>query len=128
MSPAYDPDTGYFYLEAIEGCQTQIKASQKFKPGGFPFNGTGAVDIPDEPLQVYIRALELTTGKLAWEYKVIGSRDFGAGVLATAGGLLFAGSTEGSFMAFNARNGKVVWHFNAGQPISASPMTYAFQR
>ncbi|HEV2382177.1 MAG TPA: PQQ-dependent dehydrogenase, methanol/ethanol family [Terriglobia bacterium] len=126
MSPAYDPDTGYFYLEAIEGCQTQIKASQNFKPGGFPFNGTGAVDIPDEPLQVYIRALELTTGKLVWEYKVIGSHDYGAGVLATAGGLLFAGSTEGSFMAFNARTGKVVWHFNSGQPISASPMTYSF--
>ena len=75
---------------------------------------------------MYIRALELTTGKLAWEYKVIGSHDYGAGVLATAGGLLFAGSTEGSFMAFNARTGKVVWHFNAGQPISASPMTYSF--
>ena len=41
-------------------------------------------------------------------------------------GLLFAGSTEGSFMAFNARTGKVVWYFNSGQPISASPMTYSF--
>jgi hypothetical protein len=29
MSLPYDSDTGYFHLEALEGCQTQIKAEQK---------------------------------------------------------------------------------------------------
>ena len=126
MSPAYDPDTGYFYLEAIEGCQMQYKATQKFKPGGFPFNATGVADTPKAPLQNYVRALDLTTGKLQWEYKLIGARDYGAGVLATAGGLLFAGSPTGSFIAFDARTGKVLWYFNVGQTIAASPMTYSF--
>lgn len=126
MSPAYSKETNYFYLEVLEGCQIQRKAKQTFRPGGFPYDATGAADIPDKPLQVYIRALDLTSGKLQWEYKLIGARDYGAGVLATAGGLLFAGSPQGSFIAFNAKTGKVLWHFNTGQQITASPMTYRF--
>ncbi|MGH9325217.1 MAG: PQQ-dependent dehydrogenase, methanol/ethanol family [Terriglobia bacterium] len=127
MSPAYSPKTGYFYLEVLEGCQIQTKAAQAFRPGGFSYDGTGPADVPGAPLQTYVRALDLITGKLEWEYKLIGARDYGAGVLATAGGLLFAGSPQGSFIAFNAKTGKVLWHFNAGQQISASPMTYGFK-
>ncbi|MGH9471015.1 MAG: PQQ-dependent dehydrogenase, methanol/ethanol family [Terriglobia bacterium] len=126
MSPAYSEETGYFYLEALEGCQIQRKAKQTFRPGGFPYDATGAADIPDAQLQVYVRALDLTNGKLQWEYKLIGAREYGAGVLATAGGLLFAGSPQGSLIAFKAKTGKVLWHFNTGQQITASPMTYSF--
>ena len=126
MSPAYDPDTDYFYLEALEGCQLLFKATEKFRPGGFPFDATGAADTPKAPMQTYIRALDLTTGKLKWEHKLIGARDYGAGVLATAGGLLFAGSPQGSFMAFNAATGELLWHFITGQTVTASPITYTF--
>jgi alcohol dehydrogenase (cytochrome c) len=126
MSPAYNPDTGYFYFEAVEGCALHIKSAETFRPGGFPFNGTGIAEIPDEPWQTYVRALELTTGRLRWEYPLIGSRQYGAGVLSTAGGLLFAGSPQGAFIALDAKTGKALWHFNTGQAISASPMTYSF--
>jgi alcohol dehydrogenase (cytochrome c) len=126
MSPAYSPETGYFYLEAVEGCQLQLKAAQTFRPGGFPYDATGTEDVPGAPLQTYVRALDLTTGKLHWEYKLIGAREYGAGVISTAGRLLFAGSPQGSFIAFDAKTGKVLWHFNTGQQISASPITYSF--
>lgn len=126
MSPAYSNGTGYFYLEVLEGCQIERKATQKFRPGGFSYDATGEADIPYAPLQTYVRALNLTDGKLQWEYKLIGAKEYGAGVLSTAGGLLFAGSPQDSFIAFNAKTGKVLWHFNTGQQISASPMTYRF--
>jgi alcohol dehydrogenase (cytochrome c) len=73
---------------------------------------------------MYVRALDLTTGKLMWEYKQINSRRYGAGLLSTAGGLIFAGDDQGFLTALDARAGKALWHFNTGQQISASPMTY----
>jgi alcohol dehydrogenase (cytochrome c) len=76
---------------------------------------------------MYVRALDLTTGKLQWEHKQIGSRRYGAGLLSTAGGLLFAGDDQGFLTAHDARTGKPLWHFNTGQQISASPITYSFK-
>jgi alcohol dehydrogenase (cytochrome c) len=86
---------------------------------------TGYVEDPQEPWQMYVRALEATTGKLRWEYKQIGSRRYGAGLLSTAGGLLFGGDDQGAFTALDAATGKPLWHFNTGQQITASPITYS---
>jgi len=47
--------------------------------------------------------------------------------MTTAGGLVFFGDDAQSFEALDARTGKPLWHFNAGQDFSASPMSYAVQ-
>ena len=41
------------------------------------------------------------------------------------GGLVFFGDDADSFEAVDAQTGKPLWHFNTGQNMSASPMTYA---
>ena len=46
------------------------------------------------------------------------------GAMATAGGLVFFGSRDGSFMAADANTGEVLWHFNTGGTIRASPVTF----
>jgi alcohol dehydrogenase (cytochrome c) len=127
MSPAYNPETGLFYVAALEGCGINTKSFEKFRPGGFPFDATGYVDSPEEPRQLYVRALELATGKLKWEFKQIGSRAYGAGLLSTAGSLIFAGCDQGIFTALDAKTGKPLWHFNTGQAITASPIAYSFK-
>jgi alcohol dehydrogenase (cytochrome c) len=125
MSPAYNPDTGYFYVSALEGCGISYKARDSFRPGGFPYMATGYVESPREPWEMHVRALELRTGKLVWDQAQIGSRSYGAGLLSTAGGLLFAGDQQGFLTAHDARTGKPLWHFNTGRQISASPISYA---
>ena len=45
--------------------------------------------------------------------------------MTTAGRLLFFGDDAESLEAVDAVNGKALWHFNTGQEISSSPMTYA---
>ena len=127
MSPAYSPDTGLFYVVAQEGCGINTKSSDTFRPGGFPFMATGYIESPEEPWQMHVRALEVATGKLVWDYPQIGSKRYGAGLLSTAGGLLFAGNDQGGFDALSAKTGKPLWHFNTGQPISASPIAYSFK-
>lgn len=46
MSPAYNPDTGYFYVVAQEGCGINYKGRDTFRPGGFPYMATGYVEAP----------------------------------------------------------------------------------
>ena len=45
--------------------------------------------------------------------------------MATAGGLVFFGDDSESFEAVDARTGEPLWHFNTGQEMHASPMSYA---
>lgn len=124
QSPAYSPDTGLFYVVAQEGCGLANKSTETFRPGGFQYRATGDVDLRDDSWKVYVRALDLTTGKLRWESERIGSNGFGGGLLSTAGGLLFSGELNGEFVAMEAKTGKNLWHFNTGQQITAQPITY----
>ena len=124
MSPAYSPDTELFYVVAQEGCGMAYKSTETFRPGGFQYRATGDVNMKDDSWKIYVRALDLTTGKLKWESERVGSTSFGGGLLSTAGGLIFSGEVNGQFVALDAKTGKTVWHFNAGQPITAQPVTY----
>ena len=126
-SPAYNPDTHYFYAVVTEGCSINYRGSDNFQPTSISSSGTGYIESPEEQKrwQNYVRALDVTTGKLMWEYKQIGSNHYGPGLLSTAGGLLFAGDNQGVLTALDARAGKALWHFSAGEKITASPMAYS---
>ena len=80
----------------------------------------------EDPGKKYVRALDIETGKVVWERPQIGNaegkRD--AGLLATAGGLIFYGNPGGEFVAMDERNGNTLWHFIANGENKASPMTY----
>ena len=46
------------------------------------------------------------------------------GVLTTGGGLAFYGTTEGDFLALDAKTGKLLYKFRTGASITANPVTY----
>jgi glucose dehydrogenase len=46
------------------------------------------------------------------------------GTLATAAGLVFTGEANGHFSAYDASTGIVLWTYQAGANVGASPMTY----
>lgn len=45
--------------------------------------------------------------------------------MTTASGLVFFGDDAESFEAVNASSGEPLWHFNTGQSMHASPMSFA---
>ena len=47
------------------------------------------------------------------------------GVLATAGGVLFASARDGNVIALDAKTGKHLWHYQTGGNHTASPISYA---
>ena len=62
--------------------------------------------------------------KIVWRYLQVGNGDSWGGTLTTAAGLVFFGDDAGSFEAVDAQNGRALWHFNTGQTMHASPMSY----
>ena len=120
-SPAYNPELNYFFLVAQEGCGIALRTSDR--PGA---NG-GYLESPkpDEAWQLFVRALDATSGRRLWDYRQIGSFHYGPGVLSTAGGLVFAGEHKGQISGLDAKSGKSLWHFNTGDLITSSPISYA---
>jgi alcohol dehydrogenase (cytochrome c) len=48
----------------------------------------------------------------------------GAGMLVTAGDLLFTGNAEGSFQAFDAETGTLLWAYQTGSGMRAAPISF----
>jgi quinohemoprotein ethanol dehydrogenase len=47
------------------------------------------------------------------------------GILSTAGDVVFQGTADGAFSAYDAGSGKRLWQFQSGLGIIAAPMSYA---
>ena len=67
-------------------------------------------------------ALDVDTGKIAWQYQA--KQPLIGGALATAGNLVFMGEGDGYFDAFDATSGTKLWRFNLGAGVNAPPITY----
>jgi alcohol dehydrogenase (cytochrome c) len=124
FSPSYNPNTGLFYLMALESCNLFFASPRQFFPGETYYD-TGTNLPPDEHSRKILLALSVADGKTAWRYPQVGQGDSWGGTLTTAGGLVFFGDDADSLEAVEATTGHALWHFNTGQRISASPMTYA---
>ena len=121
-SPSYSPRTRLFYQAAREMGGVYFKGDAEYKDGT-AYTGGGGESKNGDVAYGSIRALEGTTGKLRWEFKLITPPM--AGVLSTAGGLVFAGAEEGNFFALDAENGKPLWDLQLGAAIRASAMSFA---
>jgi alcohol dehydrogenase (cytochrome c) len=124
FAPSYSESTHLVYFMALEQCETFFFKPQPFQEGQ-GYYSTGVKRIPGEPSQKVLVAFNLDTNSIAWKYPQTGGGRSSGGTMTTAGELVFFGDDAGSFEAVDARNGKALWHFNTGQEISASPMSYA---
>ena len=123
FSPSYNPSTHLFYFMALESCHMYFVKPEKFSEGR-EFYATGVKSAPGQRRQKILKAYNVETGKLAWEYPQIGSGQSWGGTMTTASGLLFFGNDADAFEAVDARTGESLWHFNTGQSMHASPMSF----
>jgi alcohol dehydrogenase (cytochrome c) len=121
-SPSYSPQTGFLYVAEIEECETFTAAPQKYRQGHV-FVGSAYVGTKGEKAWGALRAFDPLTAEKKWEFKYV-SPPYG-GALSTAGGIVFAGDSEGNFIAFDARSGKDLWHIQLGAAIFSAAITYA---
>src|SRR5262245_16776104 len=79
--------------------------------------------VPGEEMSGNLTAVDYNTGRIKWQVRT--SLPMVGGALATAGGLLFAGESDGWFRAYDAATGKVLWSFFMGAGVNAPPASYA---
>ena len=123
MSPTYDPQTELFYVTAREQCDVFSTAPQPYEAGHAYYGSAYFPNDDAAPFTGALRAIDPNTGKLKWEWKH--PSPTWAGVLSTAGGLVFTGDAEGNFIALEAGSSKALWHFQCGASVYSSPMSFA---
>jgi alcohol dehydrogenase (cytochrome c) len=123
-SASFSPRTGLFYVQTNDKCGIFTRVDQTWEAGKGFMGGTFAA--APEPARRVLRAIDIQTGKIAWELPQLGNVDSWGGVLATASDLVFFGDDSGAFAAADAKSGKRLWSFQTSQVWKASPMTYVF--
>jgi alcohol dehydrogenase (cytochrome c) len=125
FSSSYNPGTGLFYVQSLEKCNIYVKEPAEWQLGGEYMGGT-ARPVPGEDPQKILRAIDIRTGKIVWEFPQIGKAESWGGTLTTSTGLVFFGEDSGMLMAVDGSSGKPLWQFQTSQTWKASPMTYVF--
>jgi len=124
-STAFSPVTGLFYLFAEESCAVYTKNGRWWEAGKSFYGGTTRRAPVDSKTGKVLKALDIQTGKTAWEIPDVGGGILGSGLMATAGGLVWYADGAGAFIAADAKTGKLLWNFNTNLSWKAGPMTYA---
>jgi alcohol dehydrogenase (cytochrome c) len=124
-STAFDPATGFYYVQTLESCGIFTKRETQWEVGR-GFNGGTSRESPDDRPQKFLRAIDIRTGRIAWELPEPGPGTTRGGVLATAGGIVFVCADSNALMAVDSSTGKPLWHFQTNHFWRASPMTYVF--
>ncbi len=120
MGQSYNPGTGLLYVLTLEQCGMFTTSAQKPVPMK-NFGGGGATE---DGGQFFLRAIDPKTAKRVWEYPMTGSAAMWSGTVSTAGGVVITGDDDGHLVALDAKSGKHLWHFNMGELLTASPITY----
>ena len=117
--PAYSPDTSLFYVQEHNGFNL-LYLTDPDPRGSMGLGGKSVTNLGSAG--DFLTAIDYKTGDVVWRHQFTGGG--GGGLLTTAGAVLFSGDGSGNFAAYDAANGKPLWHSRIGN-ISNAPQTYA---
>ncbi len=119
---AYSQKTGLFYVPSNEWGMDIWNEPVTYKKGA-AYLGSGFTIKPlFEDYIGSLKAIDPLTGEVKWEYK--NNAPLWGGVMTTAGGLVFTGTPEGHFKAFDDETGEELWSFQTGSGIVGQPITW----
>jgi alcohol dehydrogenase (cytochrome c) len=115
--PSFSPQTGLFYVNATRAFSIYYIYDTDQKPEGWGGNDQGGWS------ESMLQAIDYTNGKIKWSHKWA-TPGIRAGVLSTAGNLVFTGDPANNLVALNASTGQPLWHANLGTAVSNGPISY----
>lgn len=116
---SYSQRTGWLY---VSGTHNPTKYQLVPKGAGDP----DSIQITfDEEVEKFgtLTAIDPLEGGIKWQAKT--RLPLVSGSVATKGGLVFHGQSDGMFVGRNAKTGEKLWEFNTGAGVNAPPITYA---
>jgi quinohemoprotein ethanol dehydrogenase len=129
---SYNPQTGLVYLPA-QGVPLNLtgeKALAQNAPAPFKFGATTGWNVgftlnatpPKNPPFGRLIAWDPVKQKEAWRAEYVAP--WNGGTLTTAGNLVFQGTADGRFIAYNAASGEKLWETPTGTGVVAAASTY----
>lgn len=122
-APAYNRDTGLFYVNSVEGKSIYYLIDDSAHPSGY--GGTGARIGHSKRI---LQAIDPLTGKAVWTHTYPNLNDapttVGPGLLTTASNLLITGDDQKNLIIYSADKGKILWHQRVSANLSNAPITY----
>lgn len=118
-APSWDPETGLFYLTGYTGYSFWYL---DLGPNNLPKDHEGG-SMDRLITQSVLLALDYRTGKVVWKREG-GNGSGQAGILTTAGHVLFTADPSGNLLALDPSNGRVLWHTRPGGVVDPAPITY----
>jgi quinohemoprotein ethanol dehydrogenase len=122
MRMAYSPVTGLVYVPTMQmatklhrgapdDADMNVMGINVSSVGGEPGDGKG-----------YLVAWDPVAGKARWSVTL--DKMWNGGTVSTAGNVVFQGTADGWFCAYDARSGARLWRQYVGMGIIGAPMTY----
>jgi len=125
---SYNPNTGLVYIPTIEMPAMWRDGGVDFKAWTSPHFYVnvgvefGTDDTPADYGEAYLQAWDPIKNVSVWKQKL--PPQWNPGTMTTAGNLVFEGRADGTFVAYNATDGEILWTIDLGSGISAPPVTY----
>jgi PQQ-dependent dehydrogenase (methanol/ethanol family) len=126
---SYSPKTGLVYIPANQSSYAFVATKEDDNPMGqklsisFAGNAEYMQKLKKPPVnEGFLLAWDPVKQKEAWRVPMGAGRS--GGTLATAGGLVFAGSSANEFVAYRADTGEKVWRADTQVGAMAGPVSY----
>jgi len=119
---AVNPTLAFAYVVGLHQPMNYITKPAPYSPPKL-WLGSQFVGIAGEPQWGNVSAINLATGKIAWQVKT--EQPMIGGATATAGGLVFTGEGNGWLKAYDAKSGAVLWQFQCGAGVNAAPSVFS---
>jgi alcohol dehydrogenase (cytochrome c) len=123
MPESYNPDTKVLFVSLVESCMDLTPVAA----GGRGSLSTGVRwtlrPRPDSDGNYgRVQAINLVTRETVWTMRQRAPQS--SGVLATAGGVVFAGALDRVFAAYDDANGKELWRVRLNDVPNSAPISY----
>ena len=116
-----DTNLGLVYAINLHQPMTYHVESTPYPKGKLWLGGAFKV-IASEEQWGNVSAVDYNTGKIRWKVKT--PQPMIGGIMATAGGVVYAGEGNGSFKGYDSATGNILWKFQAGAGVNAPPVSY----
>jgi alcohol dehydrogenase (cytochrome c) len=120
---SYNPETKILYVPLVESCMdlTPVAPGER---GGLSTGVRWSVRPRPDSDGKYgrVEAINLETRKVVWVHRQRAPET--AGVLATAGGVVFTGSLDRIFAAYDDATGKELWRIRLNDVPNTAPISY----
>lgn len=124
-SPSYSPLTGLYYIGMNNACMDVTFVTEPYRPGSI-YRGMRATPkrVPGYDYVGEFVAFDPAGARRVWSYRPESGSAMTASALATAGGVVFGGTTDREFFALHTETGELLWQTRLNGDVSGAPVTF----